>query len=193
MAIPLNRASTFPVQGTILEPDSLVTRPTIDFEDGGVAVQDTSQGLSGYTWTCFIRGLDIVLQRVGQPEAVLFQTSGVEEVGLAFDQNMRPAVAVKKADGTLLLRWYDSQVQQYVQTPFGTGRCPRLTLDDKRIEMALTSDILFAYIREDGALCYRQQRDRFNTERVLSTGVPDVIRLKNVGMGTNWRIQFELG
>ena len=182
-----------PVPGVILAPDSLVTRPTLDYEDGGVAVQDTSEGLSGYTWTCTVRGLDIVLQRVGQPEVVLFQTSGVEEVSLAFDQNMRPAVAVKKSDGTLLLRWYDSQVQQYVQTQFGSGRCPRLCLDDKRLELAIVSDIIFAYIREDGALCYRQQRDRFNTERVLSSGVPDVIRLKNIGMGANWRIQFELG
>nr|DAW21676.1 MAG TPA: Tail fiber protein [Caudoviricetes sp.] len=191
MALPQNQASALSVAGTILPPDDQVSVQTEDFEQGGVAIQDASAGLMSHRWRCWVQGIDIRLQRDGAGEIVLFQQANVEAVSLAFDQNMRPHVAYMLSGGALFLRWYDTVIQQYVTTAFGNGRNPRLTLDDKRIEQVQASDVIFAYIRDSG-LYYRQQRDRFAVERLLKSNLPDNTRLKNIGMGSNLRLHFEL-
>lgn len=189
--LPQNQASALAVASALLPPDNTVSSPIEDFELGGVAVQDTTQGLQSYVWRCWLDDINVRLQRTGAAATTLFSASNVTALSLAFDQNMRPAVAYMLNDGVLRLRWYDTVIEAYVTSTFGTGRNPRLTLDDKRIEQAANSDIIFAYIR-DTNLCYRQQRDRYTVERVLKNDVPDTTKLKNIGMGTNLRLHFEL-
>jgi hypothetical protein len=75
---------------------------------------------------------------------------------------------------------------------FVEQRSPRLTLDDKRSSQFGNSDVMFGYMRGQ-SLCYRQQRDRYTIERVLRTDLPEDIRLKNIGMMSNWRLKFNLG
>ena len=94
-------------------------------------------------------------------------------------------------NGRIYLRWYDSQAAQYVTTDFGLGKNPRLTLDDKRQTQIGNSDVIFAYIR-DGSVYYRMQRDRFQTEYQIASGLASSLVLRNIGMATNWRLQFEL-
>lgn len=188
--LPDNRASVFPIPGRFCWPDSLVTSRLVDYELGGLAINDASQGLMVQRWTLSYRAnTDVVLKPDSGSETVLFSTSEIEELSLAFDQNMRPHVAYAKADHVHLW-WFDTTEGDYVFTDFGVGRCPRLALDDKRPTQVLTSDIIFAYIR--GAnLYYRQQRDRFATERLLRSNIDARTRLKNIGMSQNWRMQFE--
>ncbi len=122
----------------------------------------------------------------------LFNQAGIVSLSFCFDQNMRPCVAYETSSG-VFLRWYDSAVVNYVTTSWGaTFRSPRVTLDDKRLtQFATRSDIIFAYIRGE-FLCYRQQRDRFTTERVLQGGVGPNTKLNNVGMNRVLRLQFDL-
>lgn len=190
MSLPGNVPSSIPLAGLYLPPDDRVTTGAEDFEDGGVAVQDRSQGLSGHTWRIWVDGLDVNLQREGAAATVLFQASGITEVALAFDQSMRPSVAYT-VGGTLYLRWYDSVASAYVTTAFGAGKNPRLALDDKRLSQITRSDVIFAYLR-NGGLYYRQQRDRYGVEYTLRTGIGAGIRLRNIGMSMNLRMQFEL-
>jgi hypothetical protein len=188
--LPENRASSTPVSGRFAPPDWSLLNDLHDFELGGVALNDPSQGLEVQTWECFYREADVVVKPASGPETVLFSTPRITALSFAFDQNMRPIVAFEQED-QVWLWWWDTLTSTRRTDSFGVGRCPRLTLDDKRASQYANSDLVFAYIR-DTSLCYRQQRDRFTVERVLRTNVSPMSRLKNVAMTLNWRLKFEL-
>lgn len=192
MSLPQNAESLVPVPGAYLAPDDQVTIKLVDYEAGGVALQDPSQGLTGYIWTIFLVNLDVFVQRNGQPPIRLFSQDNIVELSLAFDQNMRPNVAYASTDGTITLRWFDTTIQAFRSTNFGKARNPRLTLDDKRREMSTTSDVLLAYINSSNQLVVRQQRDRYGVEIVLVNNILPTTVLKNIGMNDGYRIQFEL-
>ncbi len=191
MSLPNDTASTIGVSGVFYDPDDNSRGPLEDFERGGVAVEDTSQGLLAYNWRMWVDGNDVLLQRDGASSAVIFSTGGIQDIAFAFDQNMRPTVAYRNSSETLLLRWYDSLTHTYRTDSFGVGRNPRLSLDDKRLSQSSLADVIFAYIR-GSTLYYRQQRDRYQTERVLKAGIPESVVLKTVGMTRGLRLQFEL-
>lgn len=188
--LPENRASSTPIAGVFVSPDGLLLDDLHDYEMGGVALNDPSQGLEVQTWECFYRESDVVVQPAVGPETVLFSTPRITALSLAFDQNMRPVVAFEQ-EGEVWLWWWDTLTSTRRTDSFGVGRCPRVTLDDKRASQSANSDIVFAYIREKN-LCYRQQRDRFTIERLLRTDISPMSRLKNVAMTLNWRLKFEL-
>lgn len=191
--LPDNVASSLPLYGggLYLSPDEQVVKPYIDFERAGVAQLDTSQGLLVKNWRLWLEdGRKVMLQPDGGAATMLFEDSGLTEVSFTFDQNMRWSAAYLRF-GVLTLRWYDSLVSNHVVSSFGPGRCPRLTLDDKRNENLGNSDVVFAYIKGDD-LCYRQQRDRYLVERVLKADLYPGTRLRGIGMNKNLRLQFEL-
>jgi hypothetical protein len=80
---------------------------------------------------------------------------------------MNPCVAFVQ-DGDLWLWWFDSVAHAQVFTEF-SGEQPRVAMDDKRTTQSLANDILFTYIRDD-KLYYREQRDRFGVEYLLTDG-----------------------
>lgn len=192
--IPDNRLSSIPVPSEFLPPDDQGGNALIDYEMGGVALNDPSQGLLVKQWSCYIgeNGMDVFLQAGSETPILVFSTGGIDSLSFTFDQNMRPAICYTAGD-QVYLRWYDSLVASYVTTNFGGGiRDPRLSLDDKRnTQYALRSDIIFAYIKDD-ALCYRQQRDRFTIERTLEVGISNSLRLVGVGLSRGLRLQFDL-
>lgn len=189
--LPNNVESMIPVPGVYLPPDDEVTSTTIDYELGGVAINDATQGLNIFRWQIRIAGSEAKIQREGQAETTLFSASDMREIGLAFDQNMRPHVVYKAGNGNMLLRWFDSTLQQYVTTDFGPARTPRIALDDKRVGASSTSDVVLAYLR-GSSLFYRLQRDRFGVERTLRAGLSEETRLRSIGMARNLRMNFEL-
>ena len=190
--LPGNVASTFPVTGRFQSPDNERTSALIDQEYGGIALNDASQGLRRQIWTLsYQNNIDLVLQPQVGPSVVAFSASEVAELALAFDQNMRPIIAYRQGE-TVFLRWWDSLASAFTVTNFGTLRSPRLCMDDKRESQRTDSDVIFAYITTAGALCYRQQRDRYETQRVLRSGLDASTRIKSIGMTKNWRLQFEL-
>lgn len=191
MSLPDNVLSTVGVPSVMLTPDSQTMARLEDFEKGGVAIGDASEGLNAYRWRCYMDGSTVTLQRDGTDPVALFIQGDIVELSFAFDQNMRPHVAYQLGDGSIRLRWFDSILNAYVTTNFGNGRNPRLSLDDKRPKQALNSDIIFAYI-SGSALRYRQQRDRFGVERTLATGIGAASSLLNVGMSRNLRLLFSL-
>lgn len=186
--LPDNALSTEPVPGTYLHPDGLVTSPLQDYELGGVALNDPSEGLQVKVWTCFVDGTNIMIQPAGGASEALFEAPGTTEVALAFDQNMRPAVAFKQA-GVCKLRWYDTAVGEQVITSFAGVDNIRLALDDKRPTQNAANDIIMAYTK-GGNLYFRAQRDRFGVEYLLEANIGPG-RLLRLGMTTANRLQFE--
>lgn len=216
MTMPGEVLSGDPAVGEILSPDDRFSYncPWIDYERGGVAVGDPSQGHDVQTWR--LRGIPASPpskpltpcfrydgQRVGSWNGLvldvpdnpgialrrLWPVANVREVSLAFDQNMRPAAAFM--DGSLAkLYWYDSTQQRSVVLDFPGMQSPRLCLDDKRVTQTASSDILLIYI-DRWAVRMRRQRDRFQQEYILKRD-SGVRRLGRVGMGSNWRLHIEL-
>jgi hypothetical protein len=175
--------------GQHLAPDNAAYDRLLDFELGGNALSDPSQGLMGHTWSCRAVGDSIQLRRDSDAWAELLTFTTPYEIGFTFDQNMRPLVAIATRSKHLSLYWYDPVVGAYTVTSLGTGRCPRMTMDDKRPFANQYSDAILGYIHGKN-LMYRQQRDRFLIEYPVLADVPGHARLKQLGMCSNLRVQF---
>jgi len=185
--------STVAVPGNFLSPDSLNVTAEVDYERGGLALNDPSLGIAYQDWRA---NLDIDTGAVtatplttGSPSVIL-TVPGMIGMSFAFDRNMRPSVAYQTETGSFL--WFYNSLTEATDTiSLGQVGIPRLTHDDKRYFTDSTSDVICAYVGA-GALIYRQQRDRFLVEYTLRTGLPSSARLVNIGMNDNNRLQFEL-
>lgn len=191
------RLSSRPIVASFMGARSLGVTKIMDYEDGGVAIQDPSEGLLYQRWRARLvdAGLDdsrVLLSAPNLPEFDWFVRPGISEISLAFDQNMRPHLAFVQA-GAARLFWYDSQIADMTTSDLGPGVItPRVTMDDKRYIATngyLSNDIILAYVR-DGQLCTRMQRERFAIETVQTDNVP--AGLIKIGLNRQLRLQFLL-
>jgi hypothetical protein len=163
----------------------------IDYEHGGIAIQDPSVGHQYQVWEARVEhsgGNDYVYLNApnqGSP-TLLYSGVDISEISITFDNNMNLCLGFVE-EGRSKLYWYDTTVEAMVTTIIN-GVSPRVFFDDKRRTQSNVSDILLFYIR-GGSIYYRQQRDRYTIERLLQTGVRGR-RLDVVGMGRNWRLQI---
>lgn len=191
--LPDDVLSTRPIVGNLLLPDGRQGGMLHDFEMGGVALNDGTQGIELQLWVCWVDRADNVRVRAysgSGPGTILFNQPGILRVSFSFDSNMQPAVAYE-IDEEVRFFWYDSVSSGYVTTTYAGARTPRVVHDDKRDFEANKSDVILAYLRGDG-LYHRKQRDRYLVEYTLETGLPRTLRLANLGMGTNYRVHFEM-
>lgn len=188
--------STSAVKADFIAPDDFdrSANRLIDRELGGIALNDASQGLNYWVWTLeYDEPSSEIRLTNGDNSSTTVQATvvGVTEVALAFDQNMRPAIAYV-VDGVTNLQWFDSVTASIVTTPFIGAVNPLLSTDEKRTEFVDLSDILLWYIKGN-LLCYRMQRERFETEHVAYTlPSPNVNTLMRVGMNRGGRFQVHL-
>lgn len=177
-------------QGTFMYPRSRHYPFTQSFDNGGIAIGDTSKGLLTNEWVVSTDGSKITIGRVDHNTTVdLLTDTNISEVDFTFDQNMRPCVAYV-ANGVSKFYWYDTQQAMFVTTDYPNIRNPRVSLDDKREFNISNSDIIFAYMKGN-TLCYRQQRERYTTEYELKTYTTTWQKvLHKIGMGTQNRFLF---
>jgi hypothetical protein len=167
----------------------------VDFELGGIALSDASQGLQVQDWRVrVVADIQVVIgHEPYASETALFSGVHITEVALAFDQNMRPCVAFVDS-GVAKIYWYDPVLGMSVIQPIEAGiTSVFVTMDDKRTMATLLNrnDILMIY-NKAGVLYYRQQRERFQTERALAL-LQDVSgRIKKCGMNTGMRVQIQV-
>lgn len=161
--------------------------PLVDYEMGGVALSDTTEGSLYQLWKVSLSGDNVQLSAPNTPPMGVFSKPEITEISLAFDQNMNPFVAFV-SEGRAGFWWFDTIAQAQVFTQMDADVVtPRCTLDDKRKSEAANSDIILAYIRGNG-LYYRQQRDRYQTEYLLQSDAGPA--LHDVQMASNFRLQF---
>lgn len=196
MSLPNNALDTVSVPAEFLSPDSdgRQNNRKVDYERGGIALNDSSAGLDVQDWRVRLVGNDVLIGAFPYTtETVLLTDTGISEISLSFDQNMRPALAYV-ASGQAKLYWYDTLAAAQVTTNLAADvRGPFLSLDDRR-QVATTiasNDILLFYIR-DSKLCYRQQRERFDTERILRTFSGPGVTIVRCGMNEGLRMQMEI-
>lgn len=183
-----NRLSTEVVYSPFLYRVRRRTVPLVDYEQGGVAIGDPSQGLDLQLWTLREDAGFAVLQDEAGNDFPIIAIPGATRLALAFDGQMRPFIAWQTITTAQFYR-YDSEVSDFVITSLPSGSVDVCaTLDDHRAIVQSSADILIAYCRS-GSLYYRQQRDRYLVERQLSA---DVGSLTAMGMSKANRIQFRL-
>ena len=184
--MPDNVLSTDPVNAAFSGARALPVTRTVDYEDGGLAIQDPSRGSQYQRWRGRLIGNDILLDAPEVEPFAVYSGAGITEISFTFDQNMRPAIAFVQA-GVAKLWWFDSVAAAQVITEYPGAITPRVILDDKRFTQTSNSDVVLGYVR-DGALYYRQQRDRFTIERLLDAG-PHVGLVK-IGFNVQLRLQY---
>lgn len=189
--MPDNALSDPVPAGVIFPPDDRPFSPRQDFDLGGVAHQDPSQGLMVKVWKAWIdSAFRIWVQPEDQSQPAIFVATAPNAVyiSLAFDRNARMTVAWRQGS-TVYLYWFDTVTNQFITSMFPGARSPRLTHDDKRPEAALSSDVLLFYIQND-VLYVRNQRDRYTVAHELGP-VPRNANLTRVGMASNLRLAIE--
>jgi hypothetical protein len=191
MSLPLNALSTLAAPASFLWPDSIIRASLLeDWEMGGVALSDPTQGLMVQTWRAFMDGDTVMVEGETVAAAPLFTLAGLSEITLAFNQNMDPLIAYVE-NGSAKLWWYDPVPEDYAVFNLpADALSPRLTLDDKRDGASGFNDALLFYIRSSN-LCYRQQRERFTVERTLASVPGGSTRIRRCGMSAGLRLQIE--
>lgn len=196
--IPLNSLSSTTVKGQFTFPYNVVRTSLLeDYEMGGIALQDPSQGHQVQAWyarvdtatgNIYVRPVDSIT------ETLIYNQSDVFEFAFAFDQNMRWLVICTLNTGETRLRWYNPTIPGYATVVFtGINSC-RMTLDDSR-ELQIqqgSTDVILTYLRTaDNKLCFRAQRERFLVEHELTTSASNQ-RITNFGMNRVLRMQWRL-
>ena len=192
--IPEKRLSASVIPADYYEPDNVdPPSPLVDYELGGIALSDPSAGLKARLWTGYADGKtgNVYLYTQGVFDTLIFSAPGITEFSFTFDQNMRPFIAYVQ-DGRAKYRWYDTVLGENRITELDPlDYSPRCCLDDKRPWQTAqgANDVILAYMRGD-SLYFRQQRDRYEVEYLLKSGLS--ARLLRVGMNKGYRLQFLL-
>lgn len=196
MAINGETLSSLLIADHFIEPDDLESYPLLDFEAGPIALNDPSEGLFYQHWTCryFPATNEFVVEAPNTPQTVIHTAPLVSELSFSFDQNGNPFITYVE-DGTAKFWWFDTALgNTTVSNLPANSLTPRCTHDDKRQSQSGASDILLAYVH-NGALKYRQERDRYTIEYILQDpfvhpqfDLPAVI--KRLGMNKQRRVQF---
>lgn len=161
--------------------------PFIQTVQGGNAISDPSAGRQVKDWAVSYSGGII---SVGPKlEAVVFtlEADDVETISLAFDSNMSVVLAWKTPTGAKLY-YYDTLTSTYITRVFADVTSCRVGVDDAREVNVTNSDVIFAYTL-NGNLYWRQQRDRYDIERLAGATTN---LLKRMGPSVSNRLQFEL-
>lgn len=199
MSLPGNAASSTAVIADYESPYDRYRTPLEDFEAGGIAISDGTQGLDVQIWhlsynddeaSADYGDFTITGETTGEVYNAL-NVADVVRVGLAFNQNMDPFIAYETKACEAKFYWYDTFIADYTTTTLPAGsKFVACCLDDHRITQTGTSDIILAYIRS-GALYMRMERDRFGVEYTLDADVGSAA-LHRVGMTKNLRLKFDV-
>lgn len=181
---PDNEASTAPVPAEFLGGRAREITGVRDYEDGGIGIQNPTQGLMYQTWHARREEGVVYLGAPNTPEFPIL-VGNVSEISFTFDQNMRPCLAYVQ-DGIAKMNWYDTMAEDEVTTVLGGDVItPRVALDDKRQNQLGISDVILMYVRGD-AIYHRLQRDRYDVEYLTQpTGGRN--GLVKIGMMRNMR------
>ena len=183
-----------------LYPDNIDPTPLQDWELGGIGLSDPSQGLMVQAWELNVLGVTtgtgIYVSAPNTPSTLLFNYPNITWARLAFDQNMRPVVSFM-AGGLPYFYWWNPLIPGNTVTSLPTTIInPCVTMDDKRARESLLglNDVVMAYINGTN-LCYRLERDRYNTEYVWYANISDILAnpyVNRIGMTENLRLLIDL-
>jgi outer membrane lipoprotein SlyB len=196
-------SGTAVVAGTsiLARPDALSPDYQVAFANGPIETGSVDFGLTYAAWrvsTTYVNQTQsVLLQRQNdagtdwRTAVPLFSFTGsnpIQEIDLAFSGDGRAVVtgnrlthATASISGSdVWLYWFNPFSSSFVWQNFGSGKTPRLVLDQP--DLPSTADVLVMYIRDDlGRVYYRQQRDAYATERWIPVPIPSSVSGTLVG------------
>lgn len=156
---------------------------------GGSSLNAPEFGINVQDWDGLIEDEQFFISAANHAQSLVVATPNAQSATFAFDRNMELVVCWNTPTGSVLYWFDDSEAAQ--QTTVFTGFSRAMVIhDDVRNSSSAISDVLMVYQRS-GSLYYRQQRDRYATEYLISN--QDDGELKSCGMGRSNRLIFELG
>lgn len=160
----------------------------VDFELGGVGLQDVSGGLNSKEWSCYYSDNQIILDDGNGFTQTVITLSGITQLSFCFSISMIYYIAYTTELGCFLY-WYDTTTNAYstLKLPDGTSN-PQLSLDERRYFNLSNSDVILSYTNGEQLIC-RNQRDRFGVEYLLSESFSG--KLVQTGMAKNGRFCFK--
>ena len=143
-------------------------------------------------WIAFYEGGVIKIKPLASNTSTsILAITGVTELSFAFDQNMRVTLAYV-VNNVSYLYFYDSLISNVNVVTLGTEVIsPRLSMDDSRNNQTNNNDIILAYVKENKLYC-RIQRNRYLFEYLLTEDILPGSVLRQIGMTTAYRFQFEV-
>jgi len=172
--------------------DLMITR-ALDYEDGGIALQNPAGGLNKQIWQARLLNAGeqhshIQMQAESVPPFIIWQQPYLEEFSFSFDQNMQPVLAYVQS-GQAKLRFFDSVPQAFSIIELEQGAItPRVALDDKRDFLGYAqSDVILGYVLNGNLV------KRLGSERYLNTHLvqADVGHAGLIKIGMNRRLRFQ--
>lgn len=189
--IPANAFTAHPIVSDFVTPLNEPYTPLTQKVYGGIALNDPAKGRLYQYWIASCS--NGVISVAPENNAVVFSLdtnslSGAPfAISLAFDNNMSVVLAWSTVMGSYLY-YFDTLTSGYITREFlGHNSC-RVCVDDANDYYSQLSDVIFAYT-QNGNLYWRQQRDRYDVERLIG---PATGRLIKVGKNRGNRLQFEL-
>lgn len=162
-------------------PDAFSSDYSFAHSFGPIQLSDFTQGLYVRTWRVRVDNATNIVylcrnndtNDAWEAETVLFSFDGppILELDEAFDQQGRVFVCAERATGEggaseVWAYFYDSLLGAYAFEMKGAGRTPKCLLDD--VVDTANGDVLVFYMNDAVGMCWRQQRDRYNTEYVVA-------------------------
>lgn len=188
---PTGSPSSTPMVADFVGPDDADRSLLIDYERGGIDINDASHGLNYADWKCWLDipgGNLIKIARVdGSLETTMF-SGPVTELTFCFDQNMRPVLAYV-VSGSVYLSYFDAVANQTIELGFIGATSPFLSTDDKRDQEISHSDVIFCCVRAQH-LRYYVQRERFLIEHDAGAVPVGLTRIQGIGMNKGNRFQI---
>lgn len=190
-----NIPSSLPIGTHFASPEELKASKWIDYERGGSGFRNPYSGLDVQTWKMTYDGQFVrIVPEVGDPTTIA-EITGIKQLTFAFDSDMEVHFAYTRIDNNELWvnRWNaDLGVRETISV--GTGRSPRMALDDRRPSQVPSADVVLAFLRDtayssDVILLLRSEV--FETEHAFGS-VSLTTSIRAIGMSRNWRMQLEL-
>jgi len=175
--------------------DLAITR-TLDFENGGLAIQNPAGGLNLQVWQARLfhageRQSYIEMRAEQVAPFIAWQQPYLEEFSFSFDQNMQPVFAYMQ-NGQAKLRFFDSVPQAFSIIHLEQGAItPRVALDDKRDFLGYAqSDVILAYVL-NGNLVKRLGSERYLNTHLVKANIGHAGLVK-IGMNLGLRFQYRV-
>jgi len=184
-----DRLSSVPVPGAWIGAGALPSTRLLCLEDGPRGIQDPDAGASFQVWRGEVVRNQCIISAPNQPAQVIYTGSDITDFSFTFDANARLCHCVTDG-GVTRFFFFNTLTGQPDELTLPGVTTPKCTLDDRRVTQTTEADVMLAYLKPDGGLYYRQQRDRFTIERLLAAG--PFAALEKMYKSSTLRLQFEV-
>lgn len=184
-----DRLSSVPVPGAWIGAGALPSTRLLCLEDGPRGIQDPDAGASFQVWRGEVVRNQCIISAPNHAAQVIYTGSDITDFSFTFDTNARLCHCVTDG-GVTRFFFFNTLTGQPDELTLPGVTTPKCTLDDRRVTQTTEADVMLAYLKPDGGLYYRQQRDRYTIERLLSAG--PFTALEKMYKSSTLRLQFEV-